>query len=479
MGKAKKEQKTLFDFERSDVPIEEQPYSIPENWVWTRLSRILTASGEKTEDFSDTSLKYVGLEHLQKDKGIIGYGSSCDIKSAKNVFHKGQLLYGKLRPYLNKHDVAEFSGVCSTDILVFDSAKYITKHYINNYFNTRYFISYTNENSKGINLPRVSETIVLNVICPLPPLAEQARIVSLIESLFSRLDEARVKAQEVIDGFELWKSAILHKAFTGRLVEQRPEEGTGEELFREIQAEKQLLVKEGKIKKEKPLPEIKEDEIPFEIPEGWKWVRMSEALDVRDGTHDTPQYSEIGIPLVTSKNLVKGCIDFGTTKNISQKDADMINARSFVDDGDVLYAMIGSIGNPVLVKKDREFCIKNMALFKPLCKDLFLMKYLFFFLEKQQEDMKKRASGGLQPFVSLKFLRSYLCPLAPTNEQKRIVATIESLLSRMDKAVDKAKAVVEQIDAIKKSILEKAFRGELGTNDTTEESALALLKSAE
>ena len=106
------------------------------------------------------------------------------------------------------------------------------------------------------------------------------------------------------------------------------------------------------------------------------------------------------------------------------------------------------------------------------------MKFLLLYLEKEQKEMKNKASGGLQPFVSLTFLRSYLCPLPPSSEQKRIVSMLENLLSRMEEAVDKAKAVIEQIDVIKKSILAKAFRGELGTNDPTEESALEILKSS-
>ena len=110
------------------------------------------------------------------------------------------------------------------------------------------------------------------------------------------------------------KNSILQLAIQGKLVEQRPEEGTGEDLYKQIQAEKQTLIKSGKLKKEKPLPEITEDEKPFDIPEGWMWVRFADVIDVRDGTHDTPKYQLEGVPLVTSKNLVNGTIDFSTAK---------------------------------------------------------------------------------------------------------------------------------------------------------------------
>ena len=267
---------------------------------------------------------------------------------------------------------------------------------------------------------------------PIAPLEEQKRIVAKIEELLpyiDRYEQAWSKLEQFNSRFpEDMKKSLLQCAIQGKLVEQRPEEGTAEELFAQIQEEKQRLIAEKKLKKEKPLPEITEDEKPFEIPESWKWVRFSDVIDVRDGTHDTPKYVLNGIPLVTSKNLVSGKIDFDTTKLISEEDATAINVRSEVNNGDILFAMIGTIGNPVLVKKDREFCIKNMALFKPISNCLFDMRYLLLFLQKEQEQMKKSASGGVQSFVSLKFLRNYLMPLPPLAEQKRIVEKLERLL---------------------------------------------------
>lgn len=227
---------------------------------------------------------------------------------------------------------------------------------------------------------------------------------------------------------EQLKASILQYAIQGKLVEQRPEEGTGEELYQQIQAEKQRLIQEKKIKKEKPLAEITDDEIPFDIPECWKWCRLSDIIDVRDGTHDSPKYVQEGIPLVTSKNLSNSMIDYGNVKYITQEDADKINARSMVDDDDILFAMIGSIGNPVLVKKDREFCIKNMALFKKFADTDISMQYMYWFFFYAQYKLKKEASGGVQSFISLSRFREYLVPLPPFSEQKRIVAKIEELM---------------------------------------------------
>lgn len=261
------------------------------------------------------------------------------------------------------------------------------------------------------------------------------------------------------------KNSILQLAIQGKLVEQRAEEGTAKELVERIKAEKEQLIKEKKIKKEKPLPEITEEEIPFEIPESWEWVRFSEIMDVRDGTHDTPRYVTEGVPLVTSKNLVNGTIDYDNVKLISQEDSEKINERSGVDNGDILFAMIGSIGNPVLVKKERAFSIKNMALFKPINSTAFNMTYLFWYLQKEQDIMKKKATGGVQSFVSLSFLRSYLIPLPPFEEQKRIVAKIEELLpyiEQYDKAYSKLEVFNKKFpEDMQKSILQYAVQGKL------------------
>lgn len=232
------------------------------------------------------------------------------------------------------------------------------------------------------------------------------------------------------------KKSILQMAMQGKLVEQRPEEGTAEELYEQIVVEKIQLIKDGKIKKEKPLPEITEDEIPFEIPSSWKWVRFSEVMDVRDGTHDSPEYIDMGIPLVTSKNISGGRLDFSNVKYISREDANKINERSNVDSGDILFAMIGSIGNPVIVNKDREFCVKNVALFKNYNKSKICIEYVYWFLYREQYIMKKNASGGVQSFISLKVFRNYLFPLPPLEEQKRIVAKLEEVLPYCEQLIN-------------------------------------------
>ena len=224
------------------------------------------------------------------------------------------------------------------------------------------------------------------------------------------------------------RKSILQQAIQGKLIPQNPDDEPASVLLERIRAEKARLVKEKKIKKDKNESRIyrtedghwmehfedksREDvcidkEIPFDIPKDWEWCRLISYLDVRDGTHDSPKYYNQGVPFVTSKNLKHGGIDFSSCNFISEDDHKKFSERSCVDDGDILFAMIGSIGNPVIVRKDREFSIKNVALFKRYINEATCNKYIYYYLEYIQSDLKKIASGGVQSFIGLNTLLLY------------------------------------------------------------------------
>ena len=206
-----------------EIKEEEYPYELPEGWKWERLGKCVNLSANKTELFLD-STKYVGLENIEKDTGIIKYEIGAELKSIKNVFVEGQILYGKLLPYLNKHGIAKFKGVCSTDILVFSANNDVSNKWVDYYFNMPSFISYAISNSTGINLPRVNSKSILSYVIPIPPKETQQKIVDIIESLFAKLDIAQEKVEQVLAESENRRSAILHNAFSGKLTEKWREE---------------------------------------------------------------------------------------------------------------------------------------------------------------------------------------------------------------------------------------------------------------
>ena len=294
----------------------------------------------------------------------------------------------------------------------------------------------------------LSREQMMNLPVPIPPREEMGRIIAMLKRVLPKVADYAVvdTALQNLNGSfpAALKKSILQEAVQGKLVPQDPSDEPAEALLERIRAEKQRLIKEGKIKKDKHESVIFrrdnshyekrgseevciDEELPFEIPSGWSWSRLGTCLDVRDGTHDTPRYVSEGVPLVTSKNLSNGRIDFSTAKLISREDSQAINQRSKVDSGDIMYAMIGSIGNPVLYQGTDEFSIKNMALFKNIPAGMY-MEYVYWFLVLAQEDMRKAASGGVQAFVSLGYLRNYLIPVPPIAEQKRICDTIKQTL---------------------------------------------------
>lgn len=424
------------------VPAEEQPYEVPENWVWVRLGAVCNASKEKSNDFSN-DIKYIGLEHLEKDQGIVGFSSADKVKSTKNAFKKGQILYGRLRPYLNKHDICSFDGVCSTDILVFEASNLVSNVLVDKFLNLPFFIDYVVSNSKGINLPRVSEETVLNTTFPLPPLSEQQRIVERIEELFAKLEEAKERLQEVADSFAVRKAAILHKAFTGELTKQwRRENGVSDESWEE---------KKG------------EDFFEYVTSGSRGWAKY---------------YSDKGSIFVRMGNLNHGTIelDFSDIQYVELPDQ-VEGQRSKLQKNDILISITADVGMIGLVREDMDAYInQHVALARPK-NDLYAEFLAWYFVSDiGLQQMQNKQRGATKIGLGLQDIRSIILKIPTLPEQHEIVRLIDDLLARERSAQQATEQALASIDLMKKSILARAFRGELGTNKASEASALELLK---
>ena len=354
-----------------EITEDEIPFEIPESWEWVRLidlCSLISDGTHKTPAYVEYGVPFISVKDISS--GVMDFSN---VKYITREEH--EKLISRCKPEMN--DVLlcrigtlgkaikictdkEFSIFVSLGLLKLIEAD--VADYIVQVINSGYGYRWIDDNKVGggTHTNKINLDTLRGMPIPIPPLEEQHRIVAKIEEILPYIDQYD-KAYTKLEIFnkkfpEDMKKSILQMAMQGKLVEQRPEEGTADGLYEQIVAEKAQLIKDGKIKKEKPLPEIAEDEIPYEIPSSWRWVRFSEVMDVRDGTHDSPKYIETGIPLVTSKNISGGGLYFSNVKYISREDADKINERSNVDTGDILFAMIGSIGNPVIVNKDREFC---------------------------------------------------------------------------------------------------------------------------
>ena len=194
----------------------------------------------------------------------------------------------------------------------------------------------------------------------------------------------------------------------------------------------------------------------IDISPEWPMVKLGEVCDVRDGTHDSPKYvQENGYPLITSKNLKNGFIDFSETNLVSKDDLDKINERSLVDDGDIIMPMIGTIGNPVIVKKNRDFAIKNVALVKFYTKSQVINIYVKEILDSESfsSHFQNQSSGSTQKFISLGFIRNLEIPLPPLEIQQEIVAKIEA----ERKVVDGCHELIKTYEDKIKHVIDKVW----------------------
>ncbi len=258
--------------------------------------------------------------------------------------------------------------------------------------------------------PSLKLSDIKEIPIPIPPLEEQKQIVAKLDQCFEAIDKARANAAKNLEN--------------------------AKELF-----------------------QSKLNDIFSQKGEGWVKKKLGDAYDVRDGTHDSPKYQDNGFPLITSKNLKNGLITLDKIKYISEDDYLSINKRSKVDVGDILFAMIGTIGNPVVIRDNPGFSIKNVALFKVSKNND--SDFLRYYLEYSTRVMKDEAKGTTQKFVGLGYLRNFTIPLPDLDVQKKVVYQLNRLNKQTQSLESKYQQELNSLEELKKSILQKAFEGEL------------------
>ena len=425
------------------VTDDEMTTDIPDNWCWERIGNIGSWSAGATP--SRTNPDYYGGDVPWLKTGDLNDGIVTSVpeyitelalqKTSVRLNPAGSVLmamYGATIGKLGILAIPMTTNQACCACIPYDGMlnKYLFYFLMGNRLN---FIKM----GEGGAQPNISKEKIVNFPIAIPPLAEQQRIVAKLEEilpLIDRYEAAWNKLEEFNKRFpgDMQKS-ILQLAIQGKLVEQRPEEGTGEELFQQIQAEKQALIKAGKIKKEKPLPEITEDEIPFDVPSNWKWVRLIDLCkSISDGDHQPPPQVPQGIPFLVISNVSAGSIDFSNTRHVPQGYFDALSDDRVAEKGDILFTVTGSYGIPIKVDCEQQFCFqRHIALLKLLVDWDYLYFALISPVFKAQCDAV--ATGTAQKTVGLKSLRSMLVPLPPIAEQKRIVAKLEEILPLCDR----------------------------------------------
>lgn len=411
----------------------DEPYKLPSNWCWIKLSAICSlANGEKC---TEKDLVYLDAKTLRgvtepqtRDSGIVVN------KDQKVILVDGE----------NSGEVfvVPYRGYMGSTFKIINIASNVNEMYI------RYFIDQNREklrnNKVGSAIPHLNKDLFFNLQLPFPPFNEQKRIVAHINAFFAKLDEAKEKAQEVVDGFETRKAAILHKAFSGELTAKWREK----------------------------------NDVPNEA---WQQVKLGHLLkDIKYGTSEKSDYSFTGVPILRIPNIGEMELLFDDVKQLQREEC---SPKEYLAENDIL--IIRSNGSKDLVGKcalvcdlDRKYTYASF-LIRLKTKENVLAEYIVWYLNsedaRRQLFRKAKSSAGIHN-INSKEIADIDIRIPSIKEQAEVVRILSNLIAKEKQARYVADETIEQIDTMKKSILAHAFRGELGTNDPSEESAVELLK---
>lgn len=444
-----KEKKIKKEKPLPEITVDEIPFEIPESWEWVRLNSIVYNSGQcKPENmfcYIDIGSIDNKNQRLSDEDNIIEAENAPS--RARKIVKKGDIIYSTVRPYLHNMCIIdrEFSHtpIASTGFAVLTCFCGIYNKFLFFYLQSPEFDRYANstENAKGVAYPAINDDRLYRALIPIPPLTEQKRIVSKIEEILPYIDQYD-KAYTKLETFnkkfpEDMKKSILQLAMQGKLVEQRPEEGTADELYKQIVAEKVQLIKDGKIKREKPLPEITEDEIPFEIPSSWKWVRLGTIVSVYGGKRIPAgtrlSEEDTGHKYIRVADMKDGTVSLEDIKYITDEIFQKIK-QYYITSDDIYITVAGTIGKVGIVPNELNNANltenADKLVFSNLDK-MFLCRTLNS--EVIQHQIREATTQVGQPKLAIARIQKLLIPLPPLAEQKRIVAKIEELLPYCDK----------------------------------------------
>ena len=426
-GKLKKE-KPL-----PEIADDEKPFDLPEGWMWVRIGTIFNLQAGKnitsSNIFTENNPEHPYL--CYGGNGVRGYVENYNREGHYALIGRQGALCGNINHARGKFYATEHAVVVEqfvdTDVLW--CGYFLTALNLNQYA--------TSTAQPGLAVAKINQVLI-----PLPPLAEQKRIVAKIEELLplvDRYEKAWSRLEDLNARFPLdMQKALLQTAIQGKLVEQRPEEGTGEDLYKQIQAEKQTLIKSGNLKKEKPLPEIADDEKPFEIPEGWRWVRLLSVVDMLsgyafkstdfkpDGKYKLLRGINLGVNAIRWKETVyiddipESLDEFKLKKNDVLLGLD----RPWISEG-VRVAIFENNDDVLLVQR-----VLRVRETKTICS-----KYIALILQSTllKNSVEPETTGISVPHISPKQVGNIAVPLPPLAEQKRIVAKLQELLPLCEK----------------------------------------------
>jgi len=462
-GKIKKEKNSSLIFRGADnLPYEkigknepvciadEVPFDIPQSWEWVRFGMISTYSYTKKKinaQNADPKMWGLDLEDIEKGGRILDQKTVGERKAVgdKTIFDSGDILYSKLRPYLLKILVAPDCGICTPEIVPFKVFGNIVPDYIVAFLKCPYVDTVINSVTYGVKMPRVGTKTMTELLVPIPPLSEQKRIIKKlceVEPLADNYTEAYVQVAKLNQEFpELLKKSILQEAIQGKLVSQDPNDEPASILLDRIRSEKQRLIREGKIKKDKHesiifrrdnshyekldgIERCIDDEIPFEIPESWEWTRLGQIISLLSGTDFKPEeYNDKcnGIPYIT------GASSLSENGVLINRWTEM--PKIIVNYGDILLVCKGSgYGKTVICDIEKAHIARQIMAIKKF--STLDMLYIRLFLQANFNQIKSKGQGVI-PGIDRNSVMNMLFPIPPLAEQKRIVEKQRELFDKI------------------------------------------------
>ena len=456
-----------------EISEDEIPFEIPRSWRWTRVSDLGYSLGQKVPD---EDFYYVDVASIDNESQHLKQPSILTAKDApsraRKMVKKGTVIYSTVRPYLLNTTIIENEFdkelIASTAFAILHPFVGVDPWWLLRNLTSNYFTDYTNRKSVGMAYPAINDAQFSMAIMPLPPLAEQERIVAKVDSLFVLIDQlAEVYKSEQTERSKLVASSlaklakaendaednlalthlseiirtkadakvlrqtILHLAVSGRLVPQDLSEGTGEDLYKQIRAVKAKTV----TKRQKPLPDINTDDVPFKIPPSWKWVHVGDVFRIRGGKR-LPAGQKLSRTVsdhvyIRVTDMSNGTVDTSNLHYVDNKSAEEIG-RYIITSDDLYLSIAGSIGKVGKIPQELSGSnlTENASRLTPYSNDADLDFYLTViassFVQDQFQDKKVQMA---QPKLALFRIENSLIPLPPLAEQKRIVTKTTQLLN--------------------------------------------------
>ncbi len=397
------------------------PFEIPDNWEWTRLGDITNYGITENVDVNSISDEswILELEDLEKDSAkIIQHltKKERDIKGVRHSFHKGDILYSKLRTYLNKVLVAPEDGFCTTEIIPIPYSCFILSDYLNNVLRSGYFLSYTLQCGYGVKMPRLSTNDACNGFIPLPPYNEQKRIVSSINQLFNLIDSLETNKNILNNDISKFKIKILDIAIRGKLVSQNSEEEPAIKLLQRVCPD---FI---------PCDTSHYQNTPFDLPSNWLCLKHNEVLEISGGSQPAKSYFK--------SYQEKGYIRLYQIRDYGESPIPVYIPESLASKttkkGDILLARYGGSLGKVFIAEDGAY---NVAMAKVVFKynNLINREYAYYYYLSKiyQEKLKAISRTAQAGFNSADFEDMYF-PLPPYDEQLRIVNSIHKYYNVLD-----------------------------------------------